>query len=119
MLTFTYKNGPELHYEVSGRLSSSDLRIFYTTLKEHYESFGQLRLFVRAKDFRGYRSLRAIYQLLRHEPALLWRVSRYVIVTGQTELSRVFATLRVLVPTVDIRVVRPSEEALALRWLRA
>ncbi|NJC25103.1 SpoIIAA family protein [Neolewinella antarctica] len=103
MLRIVHQEKSSISYRIVGKLSASDLRLFYLTVDAAYAKYGRLSLNVVATDFEGYADGRALCFLLRHEPALLWKVKRYAIATNTNWLRRAIAILGHLIFWVDVQ----------------
>ena len=116
MLEYTLVQGQEIHYRISGSLTTESLRAYYAKVEKQYRRYGKVRLLASATSFRGYAGLRAVLVLLRGEPRLLRWVERYALVTEQRGLRLFFRVLAVVIP-FPLAVFREGEEAAARRWL--
>ena len=118
MLQFTHHDENILHYEVSDRLSTEDLREYYAEIDAHYRRFGKLKLLVRVNGFKGYGSLRALFVFVRHEPGLLRKVERYAAVAEQGWFRQVINAADTVIPSVHLRAFRAKDDEEAEHWLR-
>lgn len=117
MLQFTHHDENILHYEVSDRLSTEDLRKYYAEIDTHYRWFGKLKLLVRVNGFRGYGSLRALLVFARHEPGLLRKVECYAAVAEQGWFRQVINAADTVIPSVHLRAFRAKDDEEAEHWL--
>jgi len=119
----TLKNTPQdniVAYEIDGEIDKAGINEVFAAVQEKIERLGKIRLYAEIKSIGGWKSFEDFSEMLKDKIGMvgsIGKVEKYAIVSDKSWIKAYGKFSDFVMPTMDIKVFEPMDNALAMTWL--
>ncbi len=104
-------------FRIEEKLTEQRVQAIFDRINDAADQHGKVRLYFEVPSFKGFDSLRTIFQVAKGKMEVLNKMEKFALVTSMEWIRQLGGFGDFITPGIDVRMFRPEEKEAALGWL--